>query len=159
MTATPTKTQAPRDSLIEKLAPACFFHGAWSMPAGGPGLSAPGQFLKAARHTPGWVSACMALRDGLVALFGLKNLGALDGVSRNRAVPDYPPGNRVGIFTLFENTRGEVAGGPGQAPRREAVRAPDARARNRRLAGHADHGRARAQPGGPGLHAAGRANA
>jgi len=108
MKPVPRETTAPPDSLIEKLVPGAYFHDAWALPAGDPGLSALGQFLKAARHTPGWVSACMTLRNRVVSLFGPKNLGALDGLSGDKAEADYRPGDRVGIFTLFENTPGEV---------------------------------------------------
>lgn len=101
-------TVAPPDSLIAKLVPGSYFHDAWAMPAGDASLSALGQFLKAARHTPRWVSACMALRNGVVSLFGLKNLGSLDDLSGDKAETRYRPGDRVGIFTLFENTPGEV---------------------------------------------------
>ncbi|MFG6463410.1 DUF2867 domain-containing protein [Roseateles sp. DXS20W] len=88
--------------------PGSDFHDAWALPAGDPGLSALGQFLKAAGQTPRWVSACMALRNRAVSLFGLKNLGGLENLPRDKAEAHYRPGDRVGIFTLFENTPGEV---------------------------------------------------
>lgn len=50
----------------------------------------------------------MALRNRAVALFGLKNLGGLSGLSRDKPVSAYQAGDRVGIFTLFENTFDEV---------------------------------------------------
>ncbi|MFG6440149.1 DUF2867 domain-containing protein [Roseateles sp. LKC17W] len=108
MQPAPRETIAPPDSLIEKLIPGCDFHDAWAVPAGSPGLTALGQFLKAAGQTPRWVSACMALRNRVVSLFGLKDLGGLEQLPRHKAEADYRPGDRVGIFTLFENTPGEV---------------------------------------------------
>jgi Protein of unknown function (DUF2867) len=56
-------------------------------------------------NTPGWVNALMSLRNRVVGLFGLKNLGALGDV---RAVDDYRVGDRVGIFTLLFQTEQEV---------------------------------------------------
>ena len=88
--------------------PGSYFHDAWTLPAGDPRLSALGQFLKAAGQTPRWVSACMSLRNRVVSLFGLKNLGGIDQLLRGKAEADYRPGDRVGIFTLFENTPDEV---------------------------------------------------
>jgi len=88
--------------------PGSYFHDAWAVPAGDPGLSALGQFLKAAGQTPRWVSACMSLRNRVVSLFGLKNLGGLENLPHHKAEADYRPGDRVGIFTLFENTPDEV---------------------------------------------------
>lgn len=108
MKNSPQASTAPPDSLIAKLVAGSDFHDAWTVAAGDPGLSALGQFLKAAGRTPRWVSACMALRNRVVALFGLKHLGALDGLPRGKAEADYRPGDRVGIFTLFQNTPTEV---------------------------------------------------
>jgi len=108
MKPVPRETTAPPDSLIEKLVPGAYFHDAWALPAGDPSLSALGQFLKAAGQTPRWVSACMTLRNRVVSLFGLKNLGGLENLPRGKAEADYRPGDRVSIFTLFENTPGEV---------------------------------------------------
>ena len=108
MTPTPQETTAPSNSLIAKLVPGSDFHDAWAVPAGDAGLTALGQFLKAAGRTPRWVSACMSLRNRVVSLFGLKNLGGLENLPRGKAEADYRPGDRVGIFTLFENTPGEV---------------------------------------------------
>lgn len=108
MTLATRETQAPTESLIAKLVPGSDFHDAWAVPAGDPGLTALGQFLKAASRTPRWVSACMSLRNRVVSLFGLKNLGSLEQLSPHKAEADYRPGDRVGIFTLFENTPGEV---------------------------------------------------
>jgi len=108
MSPAPQETTAPSNSLVAKLVPGAYFHDAWAVPAGDPGLTALGQFLKAAGQTPRWVSACMSLRNRVVSLFGLKNLGGLENLPRHKAESDYRPGDRVGIFTLFENTPGEV---------------------------------------------------
>ena len=108
MKPAPRETTAPSNSLIAALVPGCYFHDAWVVPAGDPSLSALGQFLRAAGQTPRWVSACMSLRNRVVSLFGLKNLGGLQNLPRHKAEADYRPGDRVGIFTLFENTPGEV---------------------------------------------------
>lgn len=108
MTPAPRETTAPPDSLVAKLVPGSYFHDAWAVPARDPGLTALGQFLRAAGQTPRWVSACMTLRNRVVSLVGLKDLGGLDNLPSHKAEADYRPGDRVGIFTLFENTPGEV---------------------------------------------------
>jgi hypothetical protein len=105
---TPTETSPPADSRIApRLAGADFFD-AWAIDAADPQRSALGQFLKAAQATPGWVNACMALRNRIVQVFGIKNLGALSQIDPARPDADYRPGDRVGIFTLIENTPDEV---------------------------------------------------
>jgi Protein of unknown function (DUF2867) len=50
----------------------------------------------------------MSARNRIVRLFGLKNLGTLDGFDEKREPSTYAPEDRVGIFTLFENTFDEV---------------------------------------------------
>lgn len=108
MPHTPRETSAPTNSLVSELVPGSYFHDAWSVRAAEPHLSALGQFLRAAKATPAWVSACMSLRNRVVALFGLKNLGALSALHEGKPEHQYQPGDRVGIFTLFKNTPTEV---------------------------------------------------
>lgn len=93
---------------MSRLIPGSDFHDAWSVTATNPSLSAFGQFLKAVAATPAWVNACMALRNRTVALVGLKNLGALDAFDPTKPEQSYRTGERVGIFTLLENTFDEV---------------------------------------------------
>jgi hypothetical protein len=100
----PSKTTPPADSRIAALVPGAYFCDAWSIKAGDPTLSALGQFLKAVSRTPRWVDACMSLRNRAVTLLGLKDLGALAGLDLSKRDIDYQPGDRVGIFTLYENT-------------------------------------------------------
>lgn len=105
---TPTAVAPPAGSRIALRLEGADFHDAWAIDAADPSLSALGQFLKSARATPRWVDACMALRNRAVQLVGLKNLGELSGIHPARPDADYQPGERVGIFTLFENTPDEV---------------------------------------------------
>lgn len=81
---------------------------AWSVRAGDPALSALGQFLKAIEATPAWVNHCMALRNRVVEKLGLKNLGGLSTFDAEKPAQAYLPGERVGIFTLFEQSFDEV---------------------------------------------------
>lgn len=108
MPRSPREVPPPPSSLVAEMVAGSDFHDAWSVQAAKPDLSALGQFLRAARATPRWVSACMSLRNRVVALFGLKNLGALEALHEGKAEDDYRPGDRVGIFTLLRNTPNEV---------------------------------------------------
>ncbi len=99
---------APRGSRIERRLAGAHFHDAWAMPAARPELDALGQFLRVARSTPGWIEAAMALRNRLVGLVGLKNLGGLSQIAADRPAASYRPGERVGIFTLIENGADEA---------------------------------------------------
>lgn len=104
----PFESVAPAGSRIARLIPGAYFHDAWSVQAGDPALSALGQFRKALARTPAWINACMSLRNRAVRLLGLKDLGALDTVSLSRPEAAYAPGERIGIFTVFENSFDEA---------------------------------------------------
>jgi hypothetical protein len=108
MPSQPQACPAPQPSLIQPQLAGAYFHDAWCVQAGDPRLSALGQFLKAVRATPRWVDACMSLRNRVVRRLGLKDLGELAEVPGSRRDEDYRPGDRVGIFTLFQNTPDEV---------------------------------------------------
>jgi hypothetical protein len=104
----PRASSPPPDSLIAGRLSGAYFHDAWSVQAGEPRLSAFGQFLKMMSRMPRWVEYSMALRNRVVATLGLKDLGGFSDFDRTKAEDDYLPGDRVGIFTLFERTPDEV---------------------------------------------------
>lgn len=102
------KSEPPANSRILTLIPGAYFHDAWTVMAGQPALSALGQFLKAVEATPAWVTRCMALRNSVAEKLGLKNLGGLGALDKAKPPELYQRGDRVGIFTLFEQTFDEV---------------------------------------------------
>lgn len=104
----PRATQPPPGSLIASHIEAAYFHDAWSIRAGEPRLSALGQLLKLMSQAPRWVETSMALRNRVVARLGLKDLGGFGNFDRGKAEAEYQPGDRVGIFTLFQVTPDEV---------------------------------------------------
>jgi hypothetical protein len=108
MTNRPHETVAPPGSLASGLMAGADFHDAWSIRSSAVERSALGHFMAAVELTPRWVNACMALRNRTVALFGLKNLGHLSTLARDKPPDAYRPGDRVGIFTLFENRPDEA---------------------------------------------------
>ncbi len=108
MNPTATPSTAPPGSKAEALLPGAYFHDAWSIRAAQPELDALGQFLRMAMKTPRWVDRLMALRNTLVGLVGLKDLGGLAMIDPRKPPSDYVPGDRVGIFTLVSKEEGEV---------------------------------------------------
>jgi hypothetical protein len=70
--------------------------------------SALGYFLTAISKTPSWVNSLMSLRNKIVLLFGLKDLGGMGNFDATKPDTEYLPGDRVGIFTLISNTPHEV---------------------------------------------------
>jgi hypothetical protein len=64
-------------------------------------------YLNIARKTPAWVNAMMALRNRVVSVFGLKNLGH-PGEVREKPLGAYKVGDRVGIFSLRYLSENEI---------------------------------------------------
>ncbi len=65
-------------------------------------------YLNVASRTPQWVDFLMSVRNKIVARIGLKNMGALSGISPNKAAADYRVGDQAGIFKLIEANDREV---------------------------------------------------
>jgi len=70
--------------------------------------SALEMYLSLIHKTPNWVNILMSLRNKVVSKLGLKNLGHLADVEKNKLSSDYKIGDRVGIFTLTFNDHNEI---------------------------------------------------
>ena len=108
MKHTPRETEVPLNSRAAELLEGASFYDAWRINSARVDRSALEHFLAAAATTPRWVNTAMSARNRVVQLFGLKNLGTLDNLERTREPKTYKPGDRIGIFTLFENSFDEV---------------------------------------------------
>lgn len=108
MKQTPRESEVPPNSRASQLIEGASFYDAWRITSNQVGSSALELFLSAASKTPQWIHTAMNVRNRVVQLFGLKNLGALDQVDPTLTSKTYLPGDRVGIFTLFENSFDEV---------------------------------------------------
>ena len=64
-------------------------------------------YLAIVKKTPAWVNTLMALRNRVVSLVGLKNLGHL-GEIKDKPVNTYRVGDRVGIFSLRYLSENEI---------------------------------------------------
>lgn len=65
-------------------------------------------YLKIISRTPAWINFLMTLRNRSVAVFGLKNLGALGDLGAKREASSYKVGDRVGIFSILSLSDQEV---------------------------------------------------
>jgi hypothetical protein len=108
MKSSPRETSVPLDSRAAQWLPGASFHDAWCITSTRTERSAIEHFLAAVEKTPRWVHAAMSARNQLVQLVGLKHLGALDRLDPAREPAAYRPGDRIGIFTLYENTFDEL---------------------------------------------------
>lgn len=117
----PTVSTAPHGSQIAARLLGAYFHDAWAIRAAEPSLNALEQFLRVAKKTPVWIDRLMALRNRIVALFGLKNLGGIAQIDPHKKASEYQPGDHVGIFTLISNSANEVLLGDSDKHLRVAV--------------------------------------
>ncbi len=99
------ETIPPVDSRIQSILPGAYFYDSFKVVSKYPSKTALEQFLFAMKATPAWVDHCMTLRNKVVQYFGLKNLGTLSDLEVTR---QYQIGDRIGIFTLFEQSDDEV---------------------------------------------------
>src|SRR5664279_1364364 len=98
-----TRIDVPAGSSISKqLEGACYFDS-YEIPLEHAGRTALELYLCMISKTPSWVDFLMEIRNQVVLLFGLKNLGALGAVQKHKAASEYRIGDRIGIFTLQSN--------------------------------------------------------
>ncbi len=103
-----TVCSVPVGSAIEPWVAGSDFHDAYGVEAIHCERKALEHFLIAIAATPAWVDSLMNIRNRVVALFGLKNLGGLGQHREPKAADAYRPGDRVGIFTLLSQSDDEV---------------------------------------------------
>jgi hypothetical protein len=103
-----TAIAVPPASRIALELPGADFYDAYAMPLEYGGRTALELYLDVVARTPAWVVSLMALRNRVVGLFGLKNLGQLGDVRGAKAAADYRIGDRVGIFALLSQTDDEI---------------------------------------------------
>ncbi len=99
----PLEAKIPTDCRAQELIQGADFCDAWSIESSAIERSAMAHFLEAAKQTPRWVNACMTLRNRVGSIVGLKNLGTLSNDELEKSADKYQVGERVGIFTVFEN--------------------------------------------------------
>ncbi len=98
----------PAGSQASLRLPGAYYHDCYQVAAPDANASALELYLHVVRQTPAWVNGLMALRNRLVALAGLKDLGHLGGPGTARATDDYRVGDRIGIFSLLHLAPDEV---------------------------------------------------
>jgi hypothetical protein len=101
-----TETTVPDDSALQPWLAGADFYDAYEAPLTTATLSPTEIFLRASRTTPRWVEELMAIRNRMVRLFGLKDVGAMNAATR--PADAYQVGDRLGIFSIFGKTENEL---------------------------------------------------
>jgi hypothetical protein len=102
-----TETIVPKESGLQSLLAKADFYDAYTAILTDTTLTPTEIFLRAASATPPWVSTLMSIRNRIVKLFGLKDVGHLVASSRKPAAL-YEVGDRLGIFNIFCKTEDEL---------------------------------------------------
>lgn len=108
MTSHAAHSNVPPESAINARLPGASFYDCYAITVPNTSRTALGHFLTAAANTPPWVNRLMTLRNKLVQLVWLKDLGGLGGFDPSKPESAYAPGDRVGIFTLISNSENEA---------------------------------------------------
>lgn len=108
MKAHAAPSNVPTESEINARLSEAYFYDCYAITVPNTSRTALGHFLTAITNTPPWVNRLMTLRNKLVQLVGLKDLGGLGGFDPSKPDWAYAPGDRVGIFTLISNTDNEA---------------------------------------------------
>lgn len=98
----------PRNSQIHDYSTNAYFSDCFMTNIPYNGESALELFLSTVNNVPKWVDFLMTLRNEVVEKIGLKNLGKLSEVDVNKPLESYKKGDRVGIFSIYENSEYEV---------------------------------------------------
>ncbi|MBC3921046.1 DUF2867 domain-containing protein [Undibacterium sp. CY18W] len=103
-----TETAVPAHSKIAEDLPGAYFYDCYQMPFDHTELSAMQIYMDTFARTPAWVNALMGVRNRVVGLFGLKNLGGMKALNKNKPAEAYQVGDRAGIFSLVYKSDEEV---------------------------------------------------
>ena len=88
------KTQLPLGSSLSKSVKKAYYFDAYQLAAPHSGRSALQVWLTHLEQTPSWMNGLMGLRNKIVALFGLKDLGPFKPRT-TKALKDYKSGDRI----------------------------------------------------------------
>jgi hypothetical protein len=108
MPSTITETAIPTQSRLYANAQYNYFHDTFEIEIADGKSSPLALMLQAFARTPAWVDGLMKLRNRIVSLCGIKDVGALSNIDPNKPVESYRVGDRVGVFTIDSLTDNEV---------------------------------------------------
>jgi hypothetical protein len=98
----------PADSRVQPSLPTAYFFDAYELAVENDGRTALDLYLELVAGTPAWIEFLMGLRNRIVTLFGLKNIGGLRNVEASKNAYRYKVGDRAGIFSILSLSDQEV---------------------------------------------------
>lgn len=104
----PQATGTPAFSALYSSLPSAYFHDCYAITLPPDSRTPLELYLDLVSRTPGWIDFLMNLRNRFVVRIGLKSVGVLSGIDRNKPAHDYRIGDQAGIFKLLEIHENEV---------------------------------------------------
>jgi hypothetical protein len=108
MKTTVTSIEIPDTSEVRRHVASSYFHDCYEVVLNAEGRSAMELYLAVVSRTPEWVNFLMTVRNRIVALVGLKNLGHIGAFENSKSASSYRVGDRVGIFSLLHLSDREI---------------------------------------------------
>ncbi|HSY27177.1 MAG TPA: DUF2867 domain-containing protein [Burkholderiaceae bacterium] len=100
--------ETPTESRVQASLPGAYFHDTFEIAIKDSDQTALELYLSVVASTPGWIKFLMRLRNRIVVIFGLKNLGDLGDINSHKSPSEYQVGQRVGIFSILSMSDQEL---------------------------------------------------
>lgn len=104
----PQASETPAFSALHPNLPSAYFHDCYAITLPPDSRTPLELYLDLVSRTPGWIDFLMNLRNRFVVKLGLKSVGVLSGIDRNKPAHAYGIGDQAGIFRLLEIHDNEV---------------------------------------------------
>ncbi len=91
----------PAESRLTALLTNAYFHDAYELVREFDSASVLELYLDGLKRAPGWINSLMSIRNRMVALVGLKDLGSLAQFEPDKPPSAYREGDRLGIFSIL----------------------------------------------------------
>ncbi|MFZ6658320.1 DUF2867 domain-containing protein [Undibacterium sp. TJN19] len=98
----------PSGSEISNKVAGAYFYDSYQLAFEHEGISAMQLYLNTFAKSPAWVNFLMGVRNRVVGLFGLKNLGGMRSLKVSKPASAYRVGDRAGIFSVRYLSENEV---------------------------------------------------
>jgi hypothetical protein len=99
--STMNSVETPIESRVRSSLPGAYFHDTFEIAIQNSERTALELYLGVVAGTPDWIKFLMRLRNRIVAIFGLKNLGGLGDIDTRKSPSEYQVGQRIGIFSIL----------------------------------------------------------
>lgn len=102
------KIEVPKTSEISTQLSGAYFFDSYKVHISNTKRTSLDIYLEVVSKTPAWINCLMFLRNKIVSVLGLKDLGHLGEIDLAKPGCEYSVGDRVGIFSILSLSEQEV---------------------------------------------------